>query len=387
MRVQSRARGATLAVKDTRWEDAAGCAAVKPGFCFCAEYDRLFAIGWPHIRFLVDGHREDEDPPAAALRILAQADPPSRFGWPRKVAQGLVRAWGLPSVVERGPGVQDVRRDAVEACWNPDPVTPAEAAGFLACRIQRDLAAGSDRVVESFVLLLEALVGADVVGSAILDTLERLPTDTLLGEWSLPPLVTWQLGFLLLRVPLATATAWRIRMRRVLEAAFDTRPLLRRTGFRGAGSSHARSLHLVLGGGAAVENSSDRSLRWYAHVADDPTLVRMRVSVNRLAYQPDARLVWLGGLDVLERYRKDWPHLASAGAQRWFFEQIAPIRAPQMLPLLLEMAGRSLVRPEAIGWFVKHADFAHGFLDAAAGGDGTAATYARQVRKALANGG
>jgi hypothetical protein len=370
--------------KDPRWGGAAGLARVRPGFCTSPDYDALFALGWPHIRFVMDGHREDEDPPGHALRILAMADPPLRFAWPRTVAQGVVRAWGLPSIFELAPGFQEFRREAEEAVWKPGPITPAEASDLLSCRLNQDIPGVSDRGIESFVLLLEALVGADVVGGAILDVLEALPVDTLLSEWSLPPHVTFHLGFLMLRVPQAQHDAWIVRMKALLESCFEARPSLRRHGFRGAGASHARSLHLVLNGGAAAENSTDRALRWYVHVADDSVLVRMRVAVNRLSYEPDARLVFLGGMDVLERYARDWPKLGTTDAQRWFFEQVAPIAAPEMYPLMLEMAGRSLVRPEAIGWFVKNAAATKAFLEETSAGDGTAATYARAVRKALA---
>ncbi|MDP2313114.1 MAG: hypothetical protein Q8P41_09440 [Pseudomonadota bacterium] len=374
-----------IVVNDPRWGGAAGLLGLRPGFCSSPDYDALFALGWPHIRFVVDGHREDDEPTTHALRILAMADPPARFAWPRRVAQGVVRGWGLPSIFELAPGFQEFRVEAEEAVWKPSAITPEEAGTLLACRLNQDVPGVSERGIESFVLLLEALVGADVVGSAILDELEQAPVDTLLSEWSLPPQVTFHLGFLALRVPRAQSEAWRLRMTTVLERCFAERPKLRRNGFRGAGASHARSLHLVLNGGSAAESSTDRSLRWYVHVADDSVLVRMRVAVNRAAYEPDARLVFLGGPDVLARYGRDWPKLGTTDAQRWFFEQIAPIAAPEMYPLMLEMAGRSLVRPEAIGWFVKHAAATRAFLEETAGGDGTAATYARTVRKALAS--
>ncbi len=370
---------------DTRWGGAAGLAHLRPGFCATSDYDALFALGWPHIRFVVEGLREDDDPPASALRILGQAEPPARFAWPRLVAQGLVRAWGMPAVFEQVPGARVLRADAMEAAWTPSAITATEAALLVAHRLGQDAPGLTEHGIASFVLLLEALVGAERVGEAILDVLEQTPVDTLLSEWSLPPVVTFHLGFLLLRVPRPQHDAWRRRMTTLLDACFEARPDLRRHGFRGAGGSHARSLHLALNGGAAAEDSTDRGLRWYVHVVDDPVLVRMRVAVNRAGYEPDARLVFLGGPDVLERYARDWPRLATTDAQRWFFEQVAPIAAPEMYPLMLEMAGRSLVRPEAIGWFVKHAEVTRRFLDEAASGDGTAAAYARTVRAALAS--
>ncbi|MFN7147702.1 MAG: hypothetical protein ACK4YP_28290, partial [Myxococcota bacterium] len=243
--------GGGLALLPDRFGDASGLRGMRPGFCFAPDYDALFALGWPHMRFVVDGHREDEDPPTSALRILASPEPPARFAWPRRTAQGLVRAWGLPSIFERAPGVVGVRQEAREAVWRDMGIDAAEAAVLVACRIAQDEPGLTERAVASFVLVLEALVGPEVVGAAILDALEQLPAEVLLTEWSLPPVVSWHLGFLALRVPTSLADQWRVRMRRLLDVALEIRPELRRSGFRGSGSSHARALHLVLHGGQA----------------------------------------------------------------------------------------------------------------------------------------
>lgn len=365
-----------------RWAGAAGLSGLKPGFCFTPEGDALFAVGWPHLRLVADGLREDEDAPAAAEKILFLPEVPLRFTWPRKVAQGLVRAWGLTSIFEFAPGVQEIRQEAQEALWRPSPIDPAEASALLQTRMTKEIPGLSERSIETFTFLLEALLGAEVTGNLILEILEQLGVDTLLGEWTLPPAVTWQLGFLALRAPKPVAEAWHGRMTRLLDKVYEQHPALKRRGFKG-GASHARALHHILHGGDAAEDSSNRALRWYAHVTDDPVLVRMRVAVNRLAYEPDARLVYLGGPDVLQRYQKDWDKLGSGEQQRWFFEQIAPIRAAEMYPLMLELAGRSLVREEARAWFAEHAAEARPFLDQAAAGDGNTSTFARQVLKAL----
>ena len=367
--------------------DAAGLASVRAGFCDTPEGDALFALGWPHVRFVVDGHKDDEDPPGNALKILGMADPPQRFEWPRRVATGLVRAWGLPSIFELAPGVQDIRLEAQEAVWRPEAMTIGEATDLLSCRMGQDIPGVSDKGIEAFTLLLEALCGPEAIGGAILDILDQMSPELLLSEWSLPPLVTWQLGFLRLRVRPAVAASWADRMQKTLERAFELRPTFKKRGFRGAGSSHARSLAMILGGGAAAESSSDRSLRWYTHVTDDAVLVRMRVSVNRLSYEPDARLVYLGGPDVIERYTRDWTKFGGNEAQRWFFEQIAPIAAPEMYPLMLDLSGRSAMRHDAVAWFVARAGAVKGYLAEAAVSDGTASVYAKNVQKAIKDAG
>ena len=134
--VRSDSSGEIAVVSDPRWGGAAGLSSVRRGFATSPDYDVLFALGWPHIRFVVDGHREDEEPQAHALRILAMPEPPARFAWPRMVAQGVVRAWGLPSIFELAPGVQGFRLAAEEAVWRPEPITAEEAADLgEACQL------------------------------------------------------------------------------------------------------------------------------------------------------------------------------------------------------------------------------------------------------------
>ena len=130
--------GAGMSVAQ-RFGGAAGLAHVRPGFCFSADFDALFALGWPHVRFVVDGHRDDESPHAAALRILtAGGDPPARLRWPRGVAQGgIVKSvFATPAfvmtVVKSGSRAKVVRTDVTSGTartvWSGSG-TPVVAAG------------------------------------------------------------------------------------------------------------------------------------------------------------------------------------------------------------------------------------------------------------------
>lgn len=358
----------------------AGEALLRPGFGWTPGDDAAFALGFPHLRRLVDGHREDEAPHLSAKRILDAPEAPPRIEWPRRVAQGLVRVWGLPSIWEMTPNTKDFRLDAEEQLWTERPVDASEAGRLLATRMVTDVAGLSERAIQNFVLLLEAQVGTEATARAIVDTLEGFDPDLLLAEWSMAPVITYQLGFLLLRVPPAVDKSLRARLRACLDTTLDYRPVLRRRGFAGLGSSHARSVHLVLNGGAAAEDT-DRTLRWYAHVTDDPVLVRMRVALNRLAYVPDARLVFLGGADVLDRYAKDWRKL-NGDEQRWFVEQHGRLAAPQVPGLMLDMVAESAVPDAAIAFFTARRERLAGFVEDAAKSQTPRAVPAKKVLKA-----
>lgn len=366
-----------------RFGDAAGLAALRPGFGLSPDDDARFALGWPHVRYVVDGHRDDEDPPTSARRVLLGGDPVARIAWPRRASLGLVRAWGLPSVYELAPGVRDLRPEAEEAVWNTDPLGADEAITLVRRRLTADAAGLGERAAEVFTLLAEALVGPEVVGGAIVDTLDTMSVDGLLTDWVRPAMVSHQLGYLLLRVPEPVAAGWRARLAAVLERVYAEAPTLRKS-LRSSGATHARSIHLALGGGAAAEADTDRSPRWYTHTTDDPTLVRMRVALDRLGHEPDARLVFLGGPDVLARYARAWPSLRSREAQAWFLEQVSPIRGDEAAGIVLAMTARSQVRAEALAWFRARGPEGDAWLGAVAKGDGPGARWAQEARKALA---
>lgn len=361
-----------------RWKDAAGLTSLKPGACFTAADDRLFALGWPNVRFVSLEHRDERDPPVAAGRLLGGSALPRTWTWGHRTAERFVRALGASSIFEISPMSKELRPEALEALWTEAPLEPGEVAGLLSARMGGDVAGVPEGAMGTFVLLLEALVGTEVVASAIVELLEAMGPGMLLAGVSGPAAITWQLGFLLLRLPVGVATNVRERLHGVLESVWAQYPHTR-AGF--SGHSHARSLHLILGGGAAAERSSDRSPRWYVFTADDPALVRRRVAVNRGPWPLDARVAWLGGAQVLRHFLRDWSKLRSADDQLWFVRQVAPLKAPEMLPLMLELATRSQVRAEAQAWFAAHREFAEPFLVESAKTGAEADAALRSMRK------
>jgi hypothetical protein len=362
------------------WRDAAGVAFLKPGFCFEPEHDHLFALGWPHLRFVDEAPLEDQKAVDLAVRVLSGWDRPPQLRWNRRLAQGLVRAWGAPATFELLPDARNLRPEAIEAVWEPRPLRPGEAAELLGIRMNTAVVGISDRSIETFVLLLEALVGSLEVAEAITTHLEQMPEPLASTQWSVPPRVTWQLGYLLLRVKPAEAAALRYRLEAVLARA-PRGPKGGRAPWQDA-ASHYRALYFVLHGAEAARKSRDRNLYWYTHITDDANFVQMRVAMDTLSHLPDARLVFLGGHEVLRSYAKRWEQLKPV-EQEWFWAQVEPIRSPFMNTLALEMSLKSAVRQPTTAWLQAHPEFTLDFLKKTAAGDGLVASHAAQVLKGM----
>ena len=362
------------------FSDRAAAALVRDSFAFTPAEDLLFAAGWPHIRSVVDQSIDDQAAVAAVRRVLEPLDPTPRRQWARRLAQGYVRAIGLPAPFELTPDEKLLRQTAEEALWNPDPLRPEEVLRGIETRMQNSLVGVSDRTMENWLLYAEALVGTSVVAGAIVDTLEQLPLGILSARWTLPPFITYQMGYLLLRLTPVEAEALRDRLFAVLERGGGA-PVKGRATWED-GFSHLRAIHLVLAGSEAAKRGGDRNLGWYTHAADDPTFVRMRVAMDRLGHRPDARLIFLGGAEVLTAYLRRWQKLEGE-EQRWFFQQIAPIQSLHTAAIVLEMSQNSAVKEEASRWFLDHPEFVREWLVQQVAADGPLARTAERHLRAI----
>lgn len=327
----------------------AGLGQIKAGFCFDPAGDEAFALGWPHLRRITD---EEVDAYKLAAQRLMDTDFDLAIHWPRALATALVHAWGVGQLFDLAPGSREFRTAAREALWNTAPPSRSQVDAYLAERLLRSPMWASERATESFVLLLEALTRADWVAEAILGHLERMDQGELHEAAPQPAWITFQLGYLLLRVEEGAAEAMRRRMRAVLEGTAGVRE----------GSelklpphpSHARSLALVLDGARAADRSTDKDVRWYTHAVGDAQAVRMRATINQGWSLPDARLVWIGGPEVLStRLIQRWPQLQPRD-QRWFFESIAPIKHPEVVALVAALLKSGTgVRGKALEWLLQ----------------------------------
>lgn len=358
------------------WNDASGRAHIQKGFAFDARSDALFALGWPHVRLLDDEPMDSLVAMEAARRQLLNYDPTPRITWNRRLANAMVRALCFPAFVDLLPNEKVLRAEVEESLWNPRPVTREEVAAGIALRMRTGPLGLSDRTIETWVLLAEALVGTSVVAHAIVDTLENLDRDTLAGQWALPPLITFQLGYLLLRLSAKEGDPLRARLQALLKSSGVD--FARARTAADAGTSHLRSLWLVTGGAEAAKRGTDKNLGWCTHVQDDATFVRMRVATDRLGHRPDGRLVFLGGTAVLPYYAKRWRAFGS-GEQRWVFEQIADIQSEHTARIALEMSGEPALRADAEGWFRMHHRFGRAYLKGHVDGRSAWMDRAREV--------
>ena len=344
-----------MTVEAERIKELNGCVGlqqIKKGFCFDPVYDALFAVGWPHIRLLTDVEVEPYKP---ALYHLMQTDFDLRLRWPKRLALALVRAWGIGRLYDIAPGVRKIREEVEETLWDESPMTPKEIGALIATRMDTTPLWVGDRATESFVLLAEALTSADVIAEAIVSSLEELDFDELADARPGPALITFQLGYLMLRMQPGVAKKFETRLRNILEGTAGFGPgheqRLPQT------PCHTRSIMLVLQGAVAAQVTTDHDLRWYTH-STDPNAIRMRASINRSFTLPDARLVWIGGPRILTSRFGSWHKKLGSTDQRWFLEQIGPIKALECVPLMLELGQESTVRAHARAWLEQHSRFA-----------------------------
>jgi hypothetical protein len=331
---------------------AVGLDRIKKGFCFDPVHDQLFALGWPHIRMITDVSVE---PYKLALYHLMQTDFDLRLKWPRSLALALVRAWGIGRLYDIAPGKREIREEVKEALWNLEPLEAEEVTALIHTRMETTPLWVGDRATESFVLLAEALTSTDVIAMAIVTALERMTPEELIDMKPMPALITYQLGYLLLRMKKGPSEDLTARLRNVLHHTADLAP--------GSGTRlpqtpcHARSMMLVLRNATAAHATTDHDLRWYTH-SEDPVPVRMRASINRGFTLPDARLVWIGGPRILESRFGGWYRKLDSTDQKWFMEQMGPVQAVEVIPIMLSLAAESTVRPHARSWLLNHKDFA-----------------------------
>lgn len=140
-----------LAAVLRRCEGASGLASIKPGFAITPEYDRLFALGFPHLRLLVSGCMDDRAPQLHARKAAHQYDPFYRVAWPEKVAHRYVRALGTRTL-DLGRGAR-LSRHAVEAVATSAPLE-VRSARALVGRVMRGLESRQSWKLEDFVFLL-----------------------------------------------------------------------------------------------------------------------------------------------------------------------------------------------------------------------------------------
>jgi hypothetical protein len=312
---------------------ATGLTAVRENFAWEPNYDQLFALGWPHLRTLLDGHEDDTDAGKHVATVIDGSLEGHYFvRWPRQVALRYVRAFGC-----RGSGALTTKNPYVAAVVEADaePVTAAEAKEMLAARVRAGGPTGS-WFVEHFILLLEAMVGTEVVLDGLTESLAgEVGTDNEVEQ------LGYMLGFLLLRVDAGVAANQRAKLEAILE----------RTS---SGTYLYDGLACSLGGAAAARSMGKNPV-YYHHANDEPAAVLDAVEAGE--WLPSARHVFLGGEAVLEAVAPYWKKQNGAELQRKLARQLAPIRSPVAVRILAEMSEKSKAKKQVPAICAEFTDF------------------------------
>jgi hypothetical protein len=310
--------------------NAAGARLLRPGFAISPEADLAFALGFPHLEYLIDEHPDD-----ARAEMIAYDRRSYQLGWPRSVATRWCRITASKGCRRTPQGATELDTAGKKALKNAAPLTAEEIVLTLKAMFS-DTSSYED--LRDLVRLYEAFAGPDLIASSIVDALEKSSNNVWNHQDHDRAQVMHHVGFLLLRLPRGPADKLRGR----LEAVFDrrvkslpTKELGPRKGERG---SLLRALDVVLHGRTGAERSGERSEDTLepidlVHVLDDEAFVseaaRQRVS-------PDPRLVFLGGEPVLDHLVDHFIRLR--GLHGALVEGFADVASPRAVQLLQKIA-------------------------------------------------
>lgn len=360
--------------------NAFGARYLKQGFSFTPEQDLKFALGWPHMKELVDGHPDDAEPEKAARASLENDYPDIRLAWPRQVALRLARFHSTPLVhdysnVNPETGLPGLTAAAAAALADATPLSADEARARIAEMFTEQGSRSFSNRIEGALYLLEAFVGPDAVLDAAVTALCGYSPERVLNAGRSLRDAPLAIGMLLLRVP----EAERARQMARLEELFQ------KSSGSGIVGELLGPLDAMLHGAAGIRSAWPG---YRIHVLDDPGLVAEgRRSKPNDVYGdlPDPRIVFLGGeaaYEVERRLWKKYDFLKPAVAWPLIVERMGEIRSPITVALLLELSALPKSKKQALAWFAEHADYARPQLEKIAAGGGAEADLAKAVLKA-----
>ena len=309
---------------------AYGARFVKPGFATTPGADLAFALGFPHLEYIVDDHPDD-----ARAEIIAYERRSYRLGWPRSVAIRWCRITASKGCRRTPQGATELDTTGKKALKNSAPLSGDEVALTLKS-IFSDTSSYED--LRDLVRLFEAFVGPELVASSIVDALEKSSNNVWNHQDHDRALVMHHIGFLLLRLPPGLADKLRSRLAAIFDRrvkALPTKELGPRKGERG---SLLRALDLVLHGRAGAERSGERNEDVIepgdlVHVTGDADFVR-EAACQRMS--PDPRLVFLGGEAVLDHLLDGFARMR--GLHHALLDGFAEVASPKAIQLLQRIA-------------------------------------------------
>ncbi len=316
----------------------AGAKHIVEGLTESPERDLELALGWSAVRYLVEGHPDGKLSGAALQKVILKP----YDAVPIELAAQRVRCMTVFMCDANGTW----HAPALEALEDDTPFTPWSAASF----IRDELASKQETMglLPDVYGVLEALVGPDVVLTAIVEALESTPMTRLQEDDPKLLPMSLQIGRLLLRVHVDNEPRLRSRLARLQKKA--------------AVDSEGRSVAAVLdrqihGPRARTRSRSlDEIAQWNVV---DPTVALdaiRAIELTRHSFSVLPRLAFVVGDAAVDLYRQKWKLLHDAGSQRRLVAEFGVLRLPSVPPLMAELALKSKAKKQAQAWLDAHPD-------------------------------
>jgi len=316
---------------------AAGAKYVEAGLTETAERDLELALGWSAVRYLAVGHPDGKLTGAKLqAKILEPCD-----AVPVELAARRVR--GMAAFRIDADGVW--HPTALAAIEDETPFTPTSAASF----IRDELASKRESMgsLPDVYGVLEALVGPDVVLTAIVEALEAAPMVRLQEEdRKLLPMAA-QIARLLLRAHVDHEPRLRSRLLRLeKKAAIDS------DRHRSVAAVIDRQLH---GQRARTPPRSLGELALWSGVPRATVLDALKdLELTRRSCSVEPRLALLVGDAAADLYLEKWKLLPDAPSQRRLVSELGVLRTAGIARLMAELAQKSKAKKQAQAWLDAH---------------------------------
>ena len=279
-----------------------GDAEVRPGFAVTEDDDRLFALGYPHLILLAPGHPDERKLEASALACFGVC--PYREVWPAALAAPLVRM--MPRWREVwGPGAKgkpQFSAKGIEMLSTSKPLEASEAHESFDLLLRAQWMTGP--FVVRTIFLAESLLGSEAT-AAFVGALEGLPAAAFKVHNVNLYIAVERLSVMLLRAPPATAKALRDRLEGLFERLSPRSPAVRKDDDTRA----IRALDVVLHGEDGVKRAFPTGVGpgslAFTTLPPEAVLEQMRRAGGPLTSPPDARRIFLGGVEALD-IEKGW---------------------------------------------------------------------------------
>ncbi len=274
---------------------AAGAAFQKKGFALTPEMDLAFALGYPHLEYIVDDHPDD-----TRAEMIAYERRGYRLGWPRNIATRWCRVTASKGFKRSPQGATELDSAGKKALKNPAPLS-TEEIGLALKAMFTDTTYYED--LRDLVRLYEAFVGPELIVTSITDALEKSSSTLWNHQDRERAFVLHHVGFMLLRLPPNVAKQLRGRLETIFDRRVKSLPNKELPPRKGERGSLIRALDVALHGKLGAERSGERTDDGFEpndllHVTDDEAFVRTAATQ---VVAPDSRLVFLGGEPVLDR--------------------------------------------------------------------------------------